>query len=118
MALGELIYSKVASLDSSRRRYDTPRLTIAQLAHIDLEGLVLNSKVRTLCDRFAINTGMYFSPEREFLENSIVFSQKNVDGKVDTTAYEDSGYVGQVQRDEQPILGDGGCYGFSRRTVA
>lgn len=31
--------------------YDTPGLTIARLAHIDLEGLVLDSKVRTLRDR-------------------------------------------------------------------
>ncbi|KJK85584.1 hypothetical protein H633G_10577 [Metarhizium anisopliae BRIP 53284] len=54
--------------------YDTPGLTIARLAHIDLEGLVMDSKVRSLRDRFVtyewsqwLYNGMYFSPEREFL---------------------------------------------------
>lgn len=32
--------------------YDTPVLTIARLAHIDLEGLVMDSKVRSPRDRF------------------------------------------------------------------
>ncbi|KAJ4307196.1 hypothetical protein N0V88_000575 [Collariella sp. IMI 366227] len=73
----------------SRGCYDTPGLTIARLAHVDLEGLVMDSKVRKLRDQFvtiewshALYNGMYFSPEREFLENSIIFSQKNVTGEV------------------------------------
>ncbi|KAF4502075.1 Argininosuccinate synthase [Fusarium agapanthi] len=36
----------------SRGCYDTPGLTIARLAHVDLEGLVLDSKVRKLRDQF------------------------------------------------------------------
>ncbi|KAI1076961.1 argininosuccinate synthase [Whalleya microplaca] len=80
--------------------YDTPGLTIARLAHIDLEGLVLDSKVRTLRDRNVttewsqcLYNGMYFSPEREFLENSIIFSQKNVNGTVNMMAYKGNAYV-------------------------
>ncbi|KAI3342549.1 hypothetical protein F4824DRAFT_446643 [Ustulina deusta] len=84
----------------SRGCYDTPGLTIARLAHIDLEGLVLDSKVRTLRDRNVttewsqcLYNGMYFSPEREFLENSIIFSQKNVNGTVHMMAYKGNAYV-------------------------
>lgn len=36
---------------------------------------------------------MYFSPEREFLENSIAFSQREVDGQVHMMAYKGSAYV-------------------------
>lgn len=36
---------------------------------------------------------MYFSPEREFLENSIAFSQKNVDGQVRCRAYKGMMYI-------------------------
>lgn len=36
---------------------------------------------------------MYFSPEREFLENSILFSQKNVNGTVHMMAYKGNAYV-------------------------
>lgn len=32
--------------------YDTPGLTIARLAHIDLEGVLMDSKVCSLRDRF------------------------------------------------------------------
>ncbi|KAI1401600.1 argininosuccinate synthase [Hypoxylon fuscum] len=63
----------------SRGCYDTPGLSIARLAHIDLEGLVMESKVREIRDQFAtirwsrqLYNGMYFTPEREFVENSIV----------------------------------------------
>jgi argininosuccinate synthase len=84
----------------SRGCYDTPGLTIARLAHIDLEGLVMDSKVRKLRDQFvtiewshALYNGMYFSPEREFLENSIIFSQKNVTGEVRMSVYKGGAYV-------------------------
>lgn len=98
--------------------YDTPGLTLARLAHVDLEGLVMDSKVRSLRDRFVsfewsqclyngklflcgffrcayLNPllGMYFSPEREFLQNSIEFSQRQVDGKVHLMAYKGNAYV-------------------------
>ncbi|KAL7622114.1 hypothetical protein AAE478_007616 [Parahypoxylon ruwenzoriense] len=84
----------------SRGCYDTPGLTIARLAHIDLEALVMDSKVREIRDQFCtiswsrlIYNGMYFSPEREFVENSIVFSQKNVTGEVRMMAYKGNAYV-------------------------
>ncbi|EMR67303.1 putative argininosuccinate synthase protein [Eutypa lata UCREL1] len=81
----------------SRGCYDTPGLTIARLAHIDL---VLDSRVRELRDQFCtlswsrqLYNGMYFSPEREFIENSIVFSQESVNGKVRMMAYKGQTYV-------------------------
>lgn len=49
----------------------------------------MDSRVRELRDQFAtiswsrqLYNGMYFSPEREFVENSIIFSQENVSGQV------------------------------------
>lgn len=84
----------------SRGCYDTPGLTIARLAHIDLEGLVMDSRVRELRDQFTslayakiLYNGFYFSPEREFVENSIVFSQRNVTGEVKLAAYKGNAYV-------------------------
>lgn len=60
-------------------------MTILRLAHLDAEGLVLDAKVRSLRDSFVthnwtelVYNGLYFSPEREFLENSLLFSQKRV----------------------------------------
>ncbi|KAI0997135.1 Argininosuccinate synthase [Podosphaera aphanis] len=73
----------------SRGCYETPGLTCLRSAHIDLEGLVLDREVRSLRDQFVtfnyakiLYNGLYFSPEREFLEASIVASQKNVNGQV------------------------------------
>ncbi|KAK3488821.1 argininosuccinate synthase [Neurospora hispaniola] len=84
----------------SRGCYDTPGLTIARLAHLDLEGLVMDSRVRELRDQFVtiswsrqLYNGMYFSPEREFVENSIIFSQQNVTGEVRMMAYKGNAYV-------------------------
>ncbi|PFH56498.1 hypothetical protein XA68_16417 [Ophiocordyceps unilateralis] len=84
----------------SRGCYDTPGLTLARLAHLDLEGLVMDSRVRELRDQFVtpnwsrqLYNGMYFSPEREFVENSIVFSQRNVSGVVRLAAYRGNAYV-------------------------
>ncbi|KAL9134653.1 MAG: hypothetical protein Q9175_004159 [Cornicularia normoerica] len=84
----------------SRGCYDTPGLTIARLAHIDLEGLVMDSHVRELRDQFVtrawsrqLYNGMYFSPEREFVENSVIFSQRNVTGQVRMMAYKGNVYV-------------------------
>lgn len=49
----------------------------------------MDSKVRELRDQFCtiswsrqLYNGMYFSPEREFVEKAIVSSQDNVTGKV------------------------------------
>ncbi|KAM3562620.1 hypothetical protein MY1884_001736 [Beauveria asiatica] len=95
----DLVESRFISL-KSRGCYDTPGLTIARLAHIDLEGLVLNSKVRTLRDRNVttewsqcLYDSMYFSPEREFLENSVIYSQKDVNGTIKLMAYKGNTYV-------------------------
>ncbi|KAF5256717.1 hypothetical protein FOXYS1_12794 [Fusarium oxysporum] len=57
------------------RFIDTPGLTILRKLHQNLEGLVMDSK------------GMYFTPEREFVQQAISFSQKQVDGKVEALAY-------------------------------
>ncbi|KAK0718059.1 argininosuccinate synthase [Lasiosphaeria miniovina] len=84
----------------SRGCYDTPGLTIARLAHIDIEGLVMDSKVRELRDQFVtqawsrqLYNGMYFSPEREFVEVALVASQKNVTGVVRMGVYRGSAFV-------------------------
>ncbi|KAH7019940.1 argininosuccinate synthase [Ilyonectria destructans] len=84
----------------SRGCYDTPGLTIARLAHLSLEGLVMDGRVRELRDQFVSLTwsrllynGMYFSPEREFIENSVVFCQHNVTGIVRLSAYKGNTYV-------------------------
>ncbi|KAJ5221125.1 Argininosuccinate synthase [Penicillium citrinum] len=78
----------------SRGCYETPGLTCLRAAHIDLEGLVMDREVRALRDQFVtfnysklLYNGMYFSPEREFLESSITASQKSVNGQVRCRAY-------------------------------
>ena len=60
-------------------------MTILRLAHLDAESLVMDGRVRSLRDQFVtfnwselLYNGLYFSPEREFIENSLVFSQRRV----------------------------------------
>jgi len=84
----------------SRGCYETPGLTILRSAHIDLEGLVLDREVRALRDQFVtvgyskiLYNGLYFSPEREFLEDSIISSQKVVNGQVRGRVYKGQFYV-------------------------
>jgi argininosuccinate synthase len=81
----------------SRGCYETPGLTMLRAAHVDLEGLVLDREVRALRDQFVtfnyakiLYNGLYFSPEREFLEDSIKASQKTVNGQVRCRAYKGS----------------------------
>lgn len=81
----------------SRGCYETPGLTILRSAHVDLEGLVLDKEIRALRDQFVtfnyskiLYNGLYFSPEREFLEDSIASSQKTVNGKVRCRVYKGS----------------------------
>ncbi|KAK5014851.1 argininosuccinate synthetase, partial [Cryomyces antarcticus] len=69
----------------SRGCYETPGLSCLRSAHIDLEGLVLDREVRALRDQLVtfnyaeiLYNGLYFSPEREYLEDCIVASQKSV----------------------------------------
>jgi argininosuccinate synthase len=78
----------------SRGCYETPGLTLLRSAHIDLEGLVLDREIRGLRDQFVtfnyaklLYNGLYFSPEREFLEGSIAASQVNVNGSVRCRAF-------------------------------
>ena len=78
----------------SRGCYDSPAMTILRQAHVDLEGLVLDGHVRSLRDQFVrhnwtqlLYDGKYFSPEREFLENSLVFAQQRVNGEVKLRLY-------------------------------
>ena len=78
----------------SRGCYETPGFTMLRAAHIDLEGLVMDREVRALRDQFLtfnyaklLYNGLYFSPEREFLEDSIKVSQKSVNGFVRCRAF-------------------------------
>lgn len=77
-----------------------PAMTILRAAHLDLEGLVLDGQVRSLRDQFVTHNwsillynGYYFSPEREFIENSLKFSQKRVNGEVRVRLYKGSPYI-------------------------
>ena len=69
----------------SRGCYDSPAMTILRLAHLDAESLTMDGKVRSLRDQFVTHhwsellyNGLYFSPEREFVENSLVFCQRRI----------------------------------------
>ncbi|KAI7078003.1 Argininosuccinate [Hortaea werneckii] len=84
----------------SRGCYETPGLTMLRQAHVDLEGLVMDREVRALRDQFLtfnyaklLYNGLYFSPEREFLEESIAVSQKNVNGSIRCRAYKGMCYI-------------------------
>jgi len=84
----------------SRGCYDSPAMTILRVAHLDLEGLVMDGTVRSLRDQFVTHswstilyTGLYFSPEREFVENSLVFSQKRVNGEVRLHLYRGNTWI-------------------------
>jgi hypothetical protein len=84
----------------SRGCYDSPAMTVLRLAHLDLEGLVMDTQVRNLRDQFVshnwsyqLYNGMYFSPEREFIENSLLFSQRRVNGEVRLKLYKGNAYV-------------------------
>ncbi|KAL8729743.1 MAG: hypothetical protein Q9166_004572 [cf. Caloplaca sp. 2 TL-2023] len=81
----------------SRGCYDSPVMTILRLAHLDAESLVMDGKVRSLRDQFVTHNwsellynGLYFSPEREFIENSLVFSQRRVNAEVHLRCYKGS----------------------------
>ena len=84
----------------NRGCYDSPAMTILRLAHLDLEGLVLDAQVRSLRDQFVTHNwsiylynSMYFSPEREFVENALLFSQKRVNGEIRLRCYKGAVYV-------------------------
>ncbi|KAK2730595.1 argininosuccinate synthase [Colletotrichum kahawae] len=83
----------------SRGCYDSPAMTILRLAHISIEGLVLDGAVRRLRDNLSkqwaelLYNGMYFSPERAFLQPSLDFSQQRVNGEVRLRLYKGNAYV-------------------------
>ncbi|KAL3302737.1 argininosuccinate synthase [Colletotrichum asianum] len=83
----------------SRGCYDSPAMTILRLAHISIEGLVLDGAVRKLRDNLSkqwselLYNGMYFSPERAFLQPSLDFSQQRVNGEVRLRLYKGNAYV-------------------------
>ncbi|KAB5578435.1 argininosuccinate synthase [Coniochaeta sp. 2T2.1] len=94
----DIVESRFIGL-KSRGCYDSPALTVLRLAHIDIEGMTVDSKVRQIMNWIGnewsqcLYNGMYFSPERELLENSIIFSQKHVAGKVDMMVYKGAAHV-------------------------
>ena len=62
-------------------------------AHADLEGLTMDREVRRLRDDLSrrlsevIYNGLWYSPEREFLHQSILFSQRFTTGTVQLQLY-------------------------------
>jgi argininosuccinate synthase len=73
----------------SRGCYESPGAAILRVAHIDIEGLTLDKKVRALRDQFVsieltriLYNGHYFTPEREFVTAAIPTSQRTVNGIV------------------------------------
>ncbi|KAK7397714.1 argininosuccinate synthetase [Neonectria punicea] len=82
-----------------KSRDDAPAMTILRLAHISIEGLVLDGRVRSLRDNLSkqwselLYNGLYFSPERAFLQPSLDFSQQRVNGEVRLRLYKGGAYV-------------------------
>ncbi len=77
----------------SRGVYETPAVTVLNLAHRALEGLTLDREVMHLRDslmpRYAemIYYGFWFAPEREMLQAAIDESQKRVTGTTRVKLY-------------------------------
>ncbi|WDK21980.1 arginosuccinate synthase [Colletotrichum graminicola] len=68
----------------SRGCYDSPAMTILRVAHIAIEGLTLDGRLRAARDTLSkqwsqlLYNGLYYSPEREFLQPSLDFAQERV----------------------------------------
>jgi argininosuccinate synthase len=94
----DIVESRFIGL-KSRGCYDAPAHTVLRLAHIDLEGMTVDSKVRGIMSWIGnewsqcLYNGMWFSPERELLENSIIYSQKHVNGTVNMMVYKGAAHV-------------------------
>lgn len=94
----DIVESRFIGL-KSRGCYDAPAHTVLRLAHVDLEGMTVDSKVRSIMSWIGnewsqcLYNGMYFSPERELLENSIIYSQKHVSGTVNMMVYKGAAHV-------------------------
>ncbi|KAI8245434.1 Argininosuccinate synthase [Colletotrichum sp. SAR 10_99] len=112
----------------SRGCYDSPAMTILRLAHISIEGLVLDGRVISLRNTMSqqwselIYQGAYFSPERAFLQRefckhwelrktgdreltlmtaSLDYSQQRVNGQVRLRLYKGGVYVLGRSSDEK-----------------
>ncbi|CDH50811.1 argininosuccinate synthetase [Lichtheimia corymbifera JMRC:FSU:9682] len=90
----------------SRGCYETPGGTILRTAHKDLEGLTVDGQLRALRDQSVtipysrcLYNGLYFSPECEFLNQSIPLTQTNVTGDVKLKLYKGNTTIeGRVAR--------------------
>ncbi|KAH7322906.1 argininosuccinate synthase [Stachybotrys elegans] len=94
----DIVESRFIGL-KSRGCYDAPAHTVLRLAHVDIQGMTVDSKVRQIMKWIGnewsqcLYNGMYFSPERELLENSIIYSQKHVNGTVNMMVYKGGAHV-------------------------
>ena len=75
-------------------------MTVLYRAHLNLEGLVLDREARKGRDLFVTHnwshdlcTGMCFSPERESVKKSFLFSQRRVNGTVRLRLYKGGVHV-------------------------
>lgn len=77
----------------SRGVYETPGGTILRTAHLDIEALTMDREVLRIRDGLSLKyaelcyNGYWFSPEMEFLQHSLDFTQKNVCGEVRVRLY-------------------------------
>ncbi|GAW15465.1 hypothetical protein ANO14919_048760 [Xylariales sp. No.14919] len=81
----------------SRGFYNAPGLPILPILTSRVSPLIATSATSVISSSPAGGLGLYndtyFSPERGFLENSVTFSQKGVNGKVNMMAYKGDAYV-------------------------
>ncbi len=77
----------------SRGIYESPGMTILQVAHRDIEGIAMDREVMRLRDMLApkfaelVYYGFWFSPEMDFLMAAINKSQELIDGMVYLSLY-------------------------------
>ncbi|ATY60481.1 argininosuccinate synthase [Cordyceps militaris] len=89
----DIVESRFIGL-KSRGCYDAPAHTVLRLAHVDLEGMTVDSKVRGIMSWIGNEWSQHvLLPERELLENSIIYSQKHVNGTVNMMVYKGAAHV-------------------------
>ncbi|XP_076233035.1 argininosuccinate synthase [Calliopsis andreniformis] len=92
----------------SRGIYESPGATILYKAHQDLEVFLLDREVLRVKSYLAnkmsdyVYNGLWFSPECDFVRNSILYSQKYVTGTVQLQLYK--GNVSILGRDSEVSL--------------
>ncbi|KAK2003445.1 argininosuccinate synthetase [Colletotrichum falcatum] len=83
----------------SRGCYDSPAMTILRAAHLAIEGLTLDGRLRAARDLLAkqwsqlLHNRLYYSPERAFLQPSLDFAHERVNGEVRLQLYKGQAYV-------------------------